>query len=428
MTETHEHLEVWTLILMFSLTPWRIFVLTSVYYYCLAPLALVLKGDYTLLGSDVRAGIVGGVATGLAGAFAFALGYGLPLRPIKSVVPGIQTNVEAIRLAAKVLLFLGGLSTLILMYSGALNARLIWDADSQLQLSQRSSFASALMMLLIPGVALSLAAAKRFQLRHGILLLVVLAAFVAVGTRIYVLYIAMICLYVYLERKGQRLGVMRAVLFTAIAYIVFSAFAAYRVRYGGLDLSRSFTASELLLWGLREGEMVFKTFALLLQRMPSDVDFLGFVPVGSAVMAVVPRYLWPGKPEIAPEIEVLTTVIGASEAVFLGAAVPFFGGCYMIYGHASVLVISFLLGALIKTLWKSAILHRREAAAMGLFSMLAPFLYGVLSRGYFAQSVVMGIAMFVIPVLLINLTGLLLRRGNRAPAESAQWSRGGQGR
>jgi len=190
------------------------------------------------------------------------------------------------------------------------------------------------------------------------------------------------CYHLYLRKKVNLM--LLAVL--ALIGIVAMGFIGVTRNYGaGLNTEQAddMSTEDLFLEGFGEAS-VFMTTGLLIHDLDSDQQ-IGLDPIIQSITMPIPREIWPGK----PSGDYLDKIVGLYDRINpiagLGVAITNFGEYYLMYGYTGVVIGSFLLGLLLKSIWNWFLKNRSNPFAIIAYSLFFGYLYVVISRGYLPQ-------------------------------------------
>ena len=280
----------------------------------------------------------------------------------------------------------------------------IWGF-SGFQLGFASNYFSLAINFLIPGILIQYAVWLR-QRKH----LYVVLAWLAVATLIYLseafryrilfLYIPILLLWLFYNKRRPMLIMLLAFMIGFVSLNGLIGLARTQIR--GLDVTKvsQISAFQVITSSFEEAGTFFVSSAVI-ESVPRKIEFLGFKPLYTAVLQPLPRLLFPGKPagkyasEIPDEIYAVSWNGWKTHAAFLSYA-----EYYLMFGWSSLVAVSFCIGLALKRLWNWFLFRQYEPLAQAVYLLNASFLYVLISRGYFAQIVVL-YAFTVLPSYLI---------------------------
>lgn len=195
---------------------------------------------------------------------------------------------------------------------------------------------------------------------------------------------------------------LRSVLIAAVVLVF--AFAVIQVARNGVKLGNGFSLegyelADMFTPYLNEIEG-FKVYYSLFDVFPVKKSFLlGTQMVGYTLIMLVPRSIWPGKPD-APIHDIVYQAMGL-QALQSGNSYPFIGELFVEFGVPGCILGMLLFGALCKkigTLWSS---WHGNTFPLVEYCLFYPALFQFMIRGYFPSNCMM--FMFLLaPVLLVK--------------------------
>lgn len=202
------------------------------------------------------------------------------------------------------------------------------------------------------------------------------------GQRILILVIA-VAPVVYWYLKRNKSPSMRTVIVTLLLLlVVFAAMQIARVsinrgRDFGEVLSERLFSVETFISVFESDFSTYKVFYGIVDAIPEKMDYLfGRGIFGYTLALVIPRNLWPGKPD-APERAVVKAAMGQL-AVDNGNAYPNIGTFYSEFGIIGCVVFMWIFGRLLS---KSRKLYRMQSnSALILYSCLWPYCFQLTAR------------------------------------------------
>jgi hypothetical protein len=242
--------------------------------------------------------------------------------------------------------------------------------------------------LLIPGLCLMTAAWLNQRLHTFTLLLWLFSAvgiYISLGFRyrLVLLIIPIFLLWFMARRKRPSLALMAAFL---AGFITINGVIGLSRTYGrGLDLTviEGQTTGELFDAGFGESAVFFTTSGVI-EQAPSRYPLIGPAPFFATLLFPIPRTLLPNKPD-ASYITDATALLYGGENFASGSAFLGYAEYYLIAGWPSLIVLSALLGWLLRRLWNWFLIRQNEPFAQALYLLSVSYLYVVISRGYLPQ-------------------------------------------
>ena len=216
--------------------------------------------------------------------------------------------------------------------------------------------------------------------------------------RILLLFIPMILLWLFYAKKRPK--IVALVIFMLAFVGVNGIIGLSRTNIRGLDLSRtaSYSPLEVFVSSFEEAGVFFTTSAVI-NAVPSKAPYAYFAPIVATISQPIPRALYPQKPK-AEYSSSIREFIYSSPTSF--TAYLNYAEYYLVWGWATVVLFSLLLGILIRRLWSWFLQHQHEPLPQAIYLLNATFLYVVVSRGYLAQVVVL-YGFTVLPAYIIFL-------------------------
>ena len=380
--------------------PTIILAMVLAYYALVGPLRALALGEWLERGVDRRPDMIWGWA-GAAVFYASSLvGFhllGTPRLDRRQIGP---SDPERLHRLGTTLCQLG-----MVMFSLVAGLRLFaylnpFSAAEQLQGTSGASifggegianyFLLALNFL-IPGVCL-LFTSWVCTRRHGPqLLLWVLAAagiFTSLGFRfrLVLLAVPMLLLWYLVRQKRPNLA---AVGLLMAGLIFMAGFVGLTRSYGrGLDLSavEERSAGEIFAEGLGGESQVFLTTSGMMAITPGLYPYVGLQPLISVLQFPIPKAWFPDKDTFGYLKRAIETLFN-SPSLGLGAALLCYGEWFLMAGWPSLILMSVLLGWLLRCLWNWLLIRQTEPLALTLYALSVSFVYLVVSRGYLAQVV-----------------------------------------
>lgn len=220
------------------------------------------------------------------------------------------------------------------------------------------------------------------------------------GSRILIfVMIASPIIYWYLKRKKTP-SIKTIILGIIGLLIIFVGVQIARVSISqGQDfresLSRQLFSFDALMAVFESDFSTYKVFYGIVEAIPQKMNYLlGEGIFGYTLALVIPRAIWPGKPD-APERAVVNAALGQA-AVDNGNAYPNIGTFYSEFGIIGCIVFMWLFGYLMS---KSRRLYKMEStSALILYSCLWPFCFQLTARS--VSNAVYSIFFGLLPMLV----------------------------
>jgi hypothetical protein len=175
-----------------------------------------------------------------------------------------------------------------------------------------------------------------------------------------------------------------------MAGLIFMAgFVGLTRSYGrGLDLSavEERSAGEIFAEGLGGESQVFLTTSGMMAITPGLYPYVGLQPLISVLQFPIPKAWFPDKDTFGYLKRAIETLFN-SPSLGLGAALLCYGEWFLMAGWPSLILMSVLLGWLLRCLWNWLLIRQTEPLALTLYALSVSFVYLVVSRGYLAQVV-----------------------------------------
>jgi len=185
--------------------------------------------------------------------------------------------------------------------------------------------------------------------------------------------------------------------------IAFSCFiSVWRVNARGGELQiQDLSPVEIFLSSFEEAGTFF-TSSLVMSLVPSKYPYIGAEPIIASLLHPIPRSLLSGKPSGDYTYRIQDSIYTTKGSVSWKSHTAFlsFVEYYLIAGWASLVLISFGLGFLMRRLWSWFLLRQYEPIAQSIYLLNTCYLYSVISRGYLPQ-VLMTYCTVVIPLYLV---------------------------
>jgi len=313
----------------------------------------------------------------LIGTVAFTIGWSMVSKPEAqsfSLVP--QTRHLLIALPVSVVLW-------------QLSARIDFLASSQIGGYFREAYLAIIFLLLIGKSAWAIDGARSWQTL--LLLIPQLAGAAGWGSKEGLIHaVAPLILANLFKPSAKRmilfgtLGLLGFAIVTPLTNVIRQANWVGREEIE-LDQALSRLGSEYAEKGFFEVSTEgLRTFAArassarngaIVYGVATDRGELGFFNLRDALIALVPRFLWPDKPVIAPGAW-FTYYLGRAtsvESARTATAIPLATDFYWMFGWPSLVVGMFLLGALYARIWRLFHLLAQQSVAMAVGAAIWAF-------------------------------------------------------
>lgn len=226
---------------------------------------------------------------------------------------------------------------------------------------------------------------------------------VANGGRAVLLIFLFAPLVYYYAKHTKNPPIRYIVMWICVFCIISAVIQTFRweMRSGG-DVQMSMLWNmENILEPVYTNFRVYKMYYFILDAMPGQLEYVwGKESIGYTFIMLIPRVIWPSKPD-APFREILRYSAG-DFAVENGQAFPGLTEPYMDFGLLGCLVYAFIGGWLISKLKNLYLYTHQDSHALVLFSLLYPFLFQVIIRGY-VPSLVFSVLFLFLPFIILKL-------------------------
>ncbi len=215
-------------------------------------------------------------------------------------------------------------------------------------------------------------------------LTLVIVTFMGIRFRI-VLFLAGVLIILVLQRRVS-LTLPRMVLGVSTIALLMGLLALGRTYRAGVDIEayEEVTLESVVSRALDESSTFF-VLSEVVRHVDQDEGYRPLHFVSYLFVLPIPRSIWPDKP--LPEFQgVISAALGGAghDAMALGAMMPMIGEWYLAGGVIGVIACSFIFGLLASWISRN---YRTVTPGVGTvwLSLLSPFLFYALSRGYLAQ-------------------------------------------
>ena len=261
--------------------------------------------------------------------------------------------------------------------------------------------------LLIPGIVIQFAVWLRqrkgmLEIFLWLVLAILLYLSEAFRYRILLLVIPIMLLWLFYNRRRPMLVLL---LVFMVGFVSLNGLIGYaRTQVRGLDVQKLAVASplEVIISSFEEAGAFFTTSAVI-HAVPAEHPFIGFEPLVTAALQPLPRKYFSWKPsgeypsKLPDQIYSETWGGYKTHAAFLSYA-----EYYLMFGWYSLVTIGIISGVVLRRLWKWFLWRQYEPLAQSIYLLNASFIYVLVSRGYFAQTLTL-YCFTVIPTFFVYL-------------------------
>jgi len=249
-------------------------------------------------------------------------------------------------------------------------------------------FSNAINMLMVP-ICLHFASVlnkKEKKITFLIMLLMAIALYLTGGFRyrLVILGCGLLGTYHLIKKIKVNLFLLTGILVLFIAWM--GVIELTRSYGGGLKLDRLTEREEkadYLETGLNETAVFFAS-GYLMDYVQRYDHYTGFDFLTNALCMPIPRKLWPGKPDGS-------YILGINELLYdeqgQGQAYLYYAEHFLSFGWLGVIFFSFVLGLFYKKIWVLFTANKDNPLAIVALSVFNGFIYVIVSRGYFSQTV-----------------------------------------
>jgi oligosaccharide repeat unit polymerase len=409
-------------------SPLLFFTLTWAYYAVCGPLYYLWRGDLFDRGQDMRPYLLSASIGGLVFFTSVLVGYRLA-RGFRAHVPlrlrhsagwySPETGRHLMIIGIGMMLIGSVLFSVVAGRSfGSMLNPLGMTEEKLAEQGYAGAFANYFgygIQLFVPGCILLTLAVRRYRRAWPafVLSLVVTISIyltMAFRYRLLLVFCGMAAAY-YLDR-WRRPSAVFVLGWGMVSVVLMGVIGATR-NYGlglRLDRLREGSAFENMMSAGMGDAGIFMSSGAVLDVVPAQVPHARMAALKSALLLPVPSALYPAKNSDQYAQDVLATIYGREYVA--GAVYMFFAEWYYAYGWVGLISASLVLGFLLGRLWTWFLRRSDNLFAIVLYSCLLPFSYVVLSRGYFAQ-VVMLFAFAALPGYLAYRWGAWERHISR---------------
>lgn len=382
------------------------------YYFIVGPVINISFDRTTLAGVEARHLAMNAWIAGSIGFMFLVLGYQWRCTVISELVARAMSRPSAPSLVlASVLGVIATFSAISWMISADVPLYFLLPGANSAGATVEASNYILLALTNLYIVSLVLAARSRQVSRLIFIpyLLFVISFYLISGTRIriFILLVALLVVSELGRKANTRLW--KISLFAVSMIVLMAVIGSFRVRYGGLDLTIERSFIDVVLWPFNEAQ-VFLLLGQVIDGVPRPRDYLYLEPLIQIFYAIVPRSIWPAKPELAEQLEILPMLVGGQEAYGAGFAGLHISDYYLILGWPSLVLGAFLFGLIGRLSWDIYLRSNRSELMTSLYAVFFPFLYYAISRGYLAQVLVDFAFTLLMPAVIAGFLRLAIGR------------------
>ncbi len=215
-----------------------------------------------------------------------------------------------------------------------------------------------------------------------------LGLFTSLGFRYRLVLIIIPTILVWLMSKKKKPSLLFISFFLSLFLILNGLIGLGRLYSQGISVERIINRidnQDSPIWdSVFEESSVFLTTSALIEQTPEITPYIGPEPVINTLLFPIPRQLIKFKPTGKYQEEAVKIIYG--DIPGSGAAFLCFGEYFLMGGWTTIVLISFLMGCVLKKIWAWFISHHNDPFAQCIYALISTFLYIWLSRGYMAQS------------------------------------------
>jgi oligosaccharide repeat unit polymerase len=247
---------------------------------------------------------------------------------------------------------------------------------------------------------------KRWPLWIKLNFLLVLIFYTLTAARWRVLLLSFSVFFLYSLQKHKRVSLSKFIVIILLILVTMPIVGYYRSVSG---VSKTVWIDfDTYIRSVLSSLSIFETFLVIIDAIPSKIDYLFGNIFFDILTYPIPRAIWPDKP-FARELEIIWMLTGGRD---LGYAAPNFGEFYMHFGVPGIILGMFLFGIISKAIYMYWKLNPESKSSQLILASVAPYLITLIDRGYLLQQLyivfniyiplVMGLVYGSKPIVLKN--------------------------
>lgn len=200
----------------------------------------------------------------------------------------------------------------------------------------------------------------------------------------FIMIAVLIAPLVYSYLKKNKRPSINLIFFVLIGLSIFSSYMQFARAFirsgvgGNIDINKIFNI-ENILEVLIENFEIFKTYYAIVEHFPKNIPYtLGVEIFLYTLVLLVPRFVWPGKPQ--PEIYKVISNAVNSASRDAGTSFPYIGEYYFEFGFIGVCIFMIILGKFFSKLKKY--MYKKDIHSYITYSCVYPLILQLLIRGY----------------------------------------------
>lgn len=374
---------------VFMWAPTTIFAIIIGYYAIAGPVVFLINDLLHFRLTNHKPFLLPAWKITLVAVVSFLIGYGITKAAAFDFLKKANL-IKALKLNNK-LIFIPLIAMLIVAGTGGLLVQLNFlETVGNPNQGYEGSFRSYLLHsidFLIPILALLLVGVLNKRVRWWVFISILafaIAIYSAQGFRWRLVVLALSLLMVFYLIRKKKVNVFLVLLGSLVGIYIFGFIGLTRQYGSGLNIegSQKYEQEDFFVAGFHETSTFFDT-GMLVEKVPSKFNYIGWDPFIQAIVFPIPRVLWSNKPS-GDYIRIYERLYGEGD-LGKGVAVLSYGEYYLAFGWAGVIIGYFILGWAYRRLWNWFLLNRNNGVAIALYSVAVSFMYVVISRGYLPQ-------------------------------------------